>query len=140
MARYRTGCQWCVGVGYQALTIYDYHTDFTPARGGLFNPPQTFEFWHDVQHNITIKTLRRGEYPVALRYKIKCRFTIAPGVYKSADGTKVVRLTDSDLAKTNNHAGAPHINFETGKTVTKPNGKPSFISDKNNHVFLPEEN
>jgi RHS repeat-associated protein len=64
---------------------------------------------------------------------------VAPGVYKSADGTKVVRLTDSDLAKTGNHAGDPHMNFETGETVVKPNGKESFVSRQNDHVFLPEE-
>jgi len=29
----------------------------SPERGGLFNPPQTFEFLDDVQHNTTIKTL-----------------------------------------------------------------------------------
>lgn len=64
---------------------------------------------------------------------------VASGVFKSSDGTKVVRMTDSDLAKTGNHAGAPHMNFETGKTVIKPNGKESFISETNKHIFLPEE-
>jgi len=39
-------------------------------------------------------------------------------------------------AKTGNH---PHLNFETGKTVTKPNGKESFISEDNKHIFLEEE-
>ncbi len=51
----------------------------------------------------------------------------------------MVRLTDSDLAKTGNHAGDPHMNFETGKTVVKPNGKESFVTKQNDHVFLPEE-
>jgi hypothetical protein len=64
---------------------------------------------------------------------------IAPDVFKSADGTRMVRMTDSDLAKTGNHAGAPHINFETGRTITKPNGKEQFISQENKHIFLPEE-
>ena len=40
-----------------------------PTRGGLFNPPRMFKFWHDVQHNVTNKTLQRGTYPVALRLK-----------------------------------------------------------------------
>ena len=39
---------------------------------------------------------------------------IASGVFKSADGTRMVRMTDSDLSKTGNHAGAPRMNFETG--------------------------
>jgi hypothetical protein len=30
---------------------------------------------------------------------------IAPGVFKSADGTRMVRMTNSDLAKTGNRAG-----------------------------------
>ncbi len=64
---------------------------------------------------------------------------IAPGVFKSADGKRLVRMTDSDLAKAGNHAGAPHMNFETGTTVTKPNGKESFVSSENKHIFLPEE-
>lgn len=64
---------------------------------------------------------------------------IAPGVFKSADGTKMVRMTNSDLAMMGNHAGAPHMNFETGLTVLKPNGKEQFISKENLHIFLPEE-
>ena len=64
---------------------------------------------------------------------------IAPGVFRSADGTRMVRMTNSDLAKTGNHAGAPHMNFETGRTVTKPNGKEQFISQENKHIFLPQE-
>ena len=64
---------------------------------------------------------------------------IAPGVFKSLDGTKLARITDSDLAKIGNHAGAPHINLETGRTVIKPNGKESFITHDNIHIFLPGE-
>ncbi|MBP1475550.1 RHS repeat-associated core domain-containing protein, partial [Frateuria sp. MAH-13] len=64
---------------------------------------------------------------------------IADGVFKSQDGTRLVRMTDSDLAKAGNHAGAPHINLESGSTVVKPNGKESFISKGNRHIFLPEE-
>ena len=39
----------------------------------------SFEFWHDVQHNATVKTLRRGEYPVALSPTFRytpCEFAI----------------------------------------------------------------
>lgn len=64
---------------------------------------------------------------------------VAPGVFKSADGTKLLRMTESELEKIGNHAGAPHMNFETEKTVIKPNGKETFINNKNEHVFLPEE-
>ena len=64
---------------------------------------------------------------------------IAPGVFKSADGNRMIRMTESDLAKSGNHAGAPHLNFETGRTVVKPNGKEQFISQENKHIFLPQE-
>ncbi len=41
------------------------HTNFS--RGGLFNPPQMFEFWHDVKYKQRHdKKLQRSEYPVAL--------------------------------------------------------------------------
>jgi hypothetical protein len=62
------------------------------------------------------------------------------GVFKSADGKRMVRMTDSDLSKVNNHAGSPHMNFESGKTVVKPNGKERFVSNENKHIYLPEEN
>jgi|GEM_PF-1077417 len=31
------------------------------------------------------------------------------------------------------------LEIETGRTVTKPNGKEQFISQDNKHIFLPEE-
>ena len=64
---------------------------------------------------------------------------VGSGVFKSADGTSMVRMTDSDLAKTGNHAGSPHMNFEKGTTSIKPNGKETFNSKTNVHVYLPEE-
>jgi hypothetical protein len=64
---------------------------------------------------------------------------VAPGVFKSAEGKSMVRMTDSDLAKAGNHAGAPYMNFETGTSVTKPNVKERFMSKDNKHIFLPEE-
>lgn len=56
-------------------------------------------------------------------------------------GARQVRMTDSYLSKQSNYAGAPHMNFEEGKTITKPNGKESFVPDKEKsiHVFLSEE-
>jgi RHS repeat-associated protein len=62
-----------------------------------------------------------------------------PGVFKSADGRRRVRMTDDDLARIDNHSGAPHMNFETGETRIKPNGKESFNASENKHIFLPEE-
>ena len=64
---------------------------------------------------------------------------VGSGVFKSADGTSMVRMTNSDLAKTGNHAGAPHMNFEKGTTSVKPNGKETFKSKTNVNVYLPEE-
>ncbi len=64
---------------------------------------------------------------------------IAPGVFKSQDGKRLVRMTDSDLAKKGNHAGDPHMNFESGNSSVKPNGRETFNSDENIHIFLPEE-
>lgn len=64
---------------------------------------------------------------------------VASGVFRSGDGNFQVRMTDSDLAKTDNHAGGPHMNFEKGTTTTKPNGNESFKPQENKHIFLLEE-
>jgi hypothetical protein len=48
------------------------------------------------------------------------------GVFVSADGTKMFRMTADDLAKVGNHAGTPHVNFEQGYTVKKWNGGESL--------------
>jgi hypothetical protein len=63
------------------------------------------------------------------------------GVFKSADGKTMVRFTDSDLSKIDNHAGSPHMNIEFGNTNIKNNGKESFstIPGQNYHIYLPEE-
>ena len=61
---------------------------------------------------------------------------VAPGVFRSGDGLRQVRMTNSDLAPVNNHAGAAHLNFETGTLTTKPNGKVSFDVTDNIHVFI----
>lgn len=82
----------------------------------------------------TSKALDYASKHLGPRYK-----EISPGVFKSKDGTKLVRMTNSDLSKINNHAGAPHLNFETGRSVIKPNGKETFISAENKHIYLPEE-
>ena len=58
---------------------------------------------------------------------------IADGVFRSGDFQ--VRMTDSDLATTGNHAGAPHMNFE--KLGTNSRGK--TVVKENKHIFLPEE-
>jgi len=62
---------------------------------------------------------------------------IAPGVFRSADGTRQVRMTTSDLT---DKRGA-HLNFEKGKTVKDPKGRDSFERDKkdeNKHIFINE--
>jgi RHS repeat-associated protein len=62
---------------------------------------------------------------------------IAPGVFRSADGTRQVRMTKSDLT---DKRGA-HLNFEKGKTVKDPKGRDSFERDKkdgNKHIFINE--
>jgi len=64
---------------------------------------------------------------------------IAPGVFKSSDGTRMVRMTESDLQEVGNHAGGPHFNFETGETKIKPNGKETFVSKTNKHVYIKKE-
>ena len=61
---------------------------------------------------------------------------IASGVFRSKDGTKQVRMTDSDLSPVNNHAGAKHMNFETGVSITKPNGRVVFKVKNNTHIFI----
>ena len=58
---------------------------------------------------------------------------IAPGVFRSADGTLQFRMTDSDIL--GQHYSGPHVNFDVGKTITRPNGRESF-SGKTIHVLL----
>ena len=60
----------------------------------------------------------------------------SPGRFVSSDGTRQVRLTDSDLAIHNNHAGAPHMNFEF--LVPNPRKPGKMRVDVNVHVFLIE--
>ena len=58
------------------------------------------------------------------------------GRYVSADGTRQVRFTDSDLTIINNHAGAPHINFETLVANPVKPGKMIPVQEQNIHIFL----
>jgi hypothetical protein len=54
------------------------------------------------------------------------------GRYVSADGTRQFRMGDSDIL--GEHAGGPHVNFETlAPNPAKP-GKMMII--ENSHVFL----
>ncbi|TRD11019.1 RHS repeat-associated core domain-containing protein [Erythrobacter insulae] len=61
---------------------------------------------------------------------------IADGVFLSENEEFLVRMTDTDLAPENNHAGAPHINVERGFTQRKFNGRRRFRSLNNKHIFL----
>jgi len=57
---------------------------------------------------------------------------IAPGVFRSKDGLRQVRMTANDL---NDIRGA-HFNFETGITTTTHNGRETFKVSENIHVFI----
>lgn len=60
----------------------------------------------------------------------------SPGRFVSSDGLRQVRMTASDLSPFNNHAGMPHLNFETLSPNPLKPGKFSIIS--NSHVFIME--
>ena len=58
----------------------------------------------------------------------------SPGRYVSSDGLRQVRMTNSDLSPVNNHAGGPHLNFETlAPNLFKP-GK--YYITGNSHIFI----
>jgi hypothetical protein len=61
---------------------------------------------------------------------------IDSGVYRSADGTRQVRMIDRDL---NHPRQEPHMNFEEGRTVPNHRGTSTFEAENNSHVYLPEE-
>ena len=61
---------------------------------------------------------------------------IAPGVFRSADGLRQVRMTASDLAPRPDHfGGSPHLNFETG-SISMNNGRATFEVSTNMHVVI----
>ena len=59
---------------------------------------------------------------------------MSPGRFVSSDGLRQVRLTDSDLSTINNHAGAPHFNFE--KLVPNPLKPGKFMIVEKSHVYI----
>jgi len=59
---------------------------------------------------------------------------IAPGVLRSHDGLRQVRLTNSDIAG-GHWPNRPHLNFEQGRTINV-GGRYSFIRSSNIHVIL----
>ncbi|MBO7254124.1 MAG: hypothetical protein J6V36_02350, partial [Clostridia bacterium] len=59
---------------------------------------------------------------------------MSPGRFVSADGLRQVRMTASDLAPINNHAGAPHLNFE--KLEPNPLKPGKFQIIENSHVYI----
>jgi len=59
---------------------------------------------------------------------------VCPGGFVSLDKTRRVRMTESDLSSVNNHAGAPHLNFELIKANPKKKGSYSVI--QNSHIFI----
>ncbi len=50
-----------------------------------------------------------------------------------------VTMSLGDRLTGNHSPGGPHLNFERGRTLQKPNGRESFRSSDNRHIFLPEE-
>jgi RHS repeat-associated protein len=63
------------------------------------------------------------------------RYTeVSPGRFVSADGLRQVRMTASDLSTINNHAGAPHLNFET--LAPNPYRPGKFMITGNSHVYI----
>ncbi len=59
---------------------------------------------------------------------------MSPGRFVSSDGLRQVRMTASDLTPINNHAGAPHLNFE--KLVPNPLKPGKFQIIENSHVYI----
>ena len=59
---------------------------------------------------------------------------MSPGRFVSSDGLRQVRMTASDLTSVNNHAGAPHLNFE--KLVPNPLKPGKFQIIENSHVYI----
>jgi len=59
---------------------------------------------------------------------------MSPGRFVSADGLRQVRMTASDLTTINNHAGAPHLNFET--LIPNPLKPGKFQITGYSHVFI----
>ena len=58
----------------------------------------------------------------------------SPGRFVSSDGFRQVRMTASDLAPIKNHAGAPHLNFETFIEDIFRKGR--YIRIGNSHIFI----
>ena len=59
---------------------------------------------------------------------------VAPGVFRSKDGLRQIRMTNSDI--TGAHGGGPHMNFEIGKSITNPNGRVTFKVTDNIQIYL----
>lgn len=59
---------------------------------------------------------------------------MSPGRFVSQDGFRQVRMTPADLSPIQNHAGAPHLNFETFAPDRLKLGR--FRRTGNSHVFI----
>jgi RHS repeat-associated protein len=59
---------------------------------------------------------------------------VAPGVYVAQDGTRMFRMTDSDLL--GHSGGDPHVNLELVRPVIEPNGRVSYQQIDNIHLYL----
>ena len=77
----------------------------------------------------TDDALTSAEYFLGSGYK-----EVAPGVFRSNDGLRQVRMTNADI--TGLHAGGPHINFEEGVSITNPGGRVTFKVTENIHISI----
>ena len=59
---------------------------------------------------------------------------VEPGRFVADGGRRQFRMTESDLAFTNNHAGRPHVNFEIWSNNPYRFGRMDLVS--NVHVFI----
>jgi len=110
----------------------------------ILNYRSTGQWGWTGQGTITLsngKTIRDGDWlsaddalDAASRFLGPGYVEKGPGRFVSSDGLRQVRMLEVDLTKSNNHAGAPHINFEVWAPIpTTPNRLQRI---ENLHVFI----
>lgn len=113
--------------------VEDYHTYYVASAGVLVHNSCSQTVWTPPD-GTALDT--NDALTVAENYLGDGYTEMSPGRFVSADGSRQVRMTDSDLTPFNNHAGAPHINLE--QLIPMP-GKPGkFKIDNKIHIYLIE--
>ncbi len=85
----------------------------------------------DGQKLSTSDALNKAEGFLGADYK-----ETSKGIFVSNDGTRRVRMTDSDLSGHSSGVGKnPHINFETGQTIVDSKGREIFRVIENKHIL-----